>query len=124
MQLNSITSPAVIAETTVRVAVVVDREVPMMMSAGWVWSEAEQCQPFEAVSPPPIVITVDPLVKVAVVNCPAVAPPSNVVSSKPPLEVNSVGLLAGLKTAMLAATTLAPAQLHVGFIAPVLGAYK
>jgi hypothetical protein len=90
MQLNSITSPAVIEEATVKSAVVVEAEVPTMMSRGCVMSDAEQCQPFGAVAELPIVMTVEPEVTVAVVNFPAVAPPTRVVSSKPPLEVKVV----------------------------------
>ena len=53
-------------------------------------SEAEQCQPFGAVAELPIVMTVDPVVRVDVVNFPAVAPPTKVPSSSPPLEVKVV----------------------------------
>ena len=69
-------------------AVAVEAEVPTMMSSGWVISEAEQCQPCGAVTELPIVITVLPVVKVDVVNFPAVEPPTKVPSSNPPLEVN------------------------------------
>ena len=86
--LNSIMSPAVIATATVRVQLVAEVEVPMMMSSGWVWSEAEQCQPCAAAMP--IEITVLPVVAVAVVNCPAVAPPTKLPSLSPLLEVKVV----------------------------------